>query len=86
MTRATTPRRIAILGAVLLLGALPSAQTCKRPISELDLFRFVWIADPQIAPDGKAVAFVRVTVNEKRDGYDTALWLVETAAARRRGR
>ena len=78
MTRATTPRRIAILGAVLLLGALPSAQTGKRPISELDLFRFVWIADPQIAPDGKAVAFVRVTVNEKRDGYDTALWLVET--------
>jgi dipeptidyl aminopeptidase/acylaminoacyl peptidase len=71
----------ALVGAILLIGAHTGAGTDKRAITETDLFRFVWIADPQISPDGMAVAFVRVTVNDKRDGYDTALWLVETAGA-----
>ncbi len=48
----------------------------QRPISEFDLFRFTWIADPQMSPDGAQVAFVRVDVNEKKDGYDTSLWIV----------
>ena len=48
----------------------------KRNITEKDLFNFVWAADPQIAPDGSRVAFVRVTVNARKDGYDTAIWSV----------
>lgn len=48
----------------------------KRSITEKDLFDFVWVADPQISPDGARVAFVRVTVNEKKDGYNTAIWTV----------
>ncbi len=48
-----------------------------RAITETDLFRFVWIADPQISPDGSRVAFLRVTVDEKKTGYDTALFIVE---------
>src|SRR5438132_2155622 len=51
----------------------------KRNITERDLFSFNWIADPQVAPDGARVAFVKVTVNEKKDGYNTAVWLVSTA-------
>jgi dipeptidyl aminopeptidase/acylaminoacyl peptidase len=50
----------------------------RRPITELDLFKFVWIADPQIAPDGGHVAFVRVSVDEKSDQYETSIWLVTT--------
>src|SRR5438094_2910567 len=53
----------------------------KRNITEKDLFNFVWIADPQVSPDGSRVAFVRVTVNAKKDGYDTAIWTVSTAGA-----
>src|SRR5437588_6904486 len=52
----------------------------KRSITEKDLFNFNWIADPQVAPDGSRVAFVRVTVNEKRDGYDTSVWFVPAAS------
>ncbi len=52
----------------------------KRNITEKDLFNFVWIADPQVAPDGSRVAFVRVTVNAKKDGYDTAIWTVSTSS------
>jgi len=56
--------------------SLPSERKDPRPITETDLFRFVWVADPQIAPDGKRVAFVRVAVNKKKDGYDSAVWVV----------
>ena len=63
-----------LLACVVLAAAADAAD--KRPITETDLFRFVWVADPQISPDGKRVAFVRVTVNEKKDGYDTAIWIV----------
>ena len=41
-----------------------------------DLFGFNWIADPQISPDGSGVAFVRVTVNDKKDGYNPSIWTV----------
>jgi dipeptidyl aminopeptidase/acylaminoacyl peptidase len=51
----------------------------KRNITERDLFNFNWVADPQVAPDGSRVAFVKVTVNEKRDGYNTSIWIVSTA-------
>jgi dipeptidyl aminopeptidase/acylaminoacyl peptidase len=56
-----------------------SAATAKRNITEKDLFDFVWIGDPQVSPDGAGVAYVRVTVNEKKDGYDTSIWIVPTA-------
>src|ERR1041385_3958491 len=48
----------------------------KRAITEKDLWNFVWIGDPQISPDGARVVFVRVTVNEKKDGYNTSIWSV----------
>ena len=51
----------------------------KRPITEKDLFDFVWIGDPQISPDGSRVAFVRVAVNEKKEGYNTSIWSVPVA-------
>jgi len=64
----------------LLLGAVSSnpAAAAKRPITEQDLFRFVWIADPQMAPDGSRVAFVRVHVNDKKTGYESEIWVVST--------
>lgn len=69
---------LAVLIALTLLAprALPAAE--RRPITETDLFRFVWIADPQISPDGRWIAFVRVAVDEKKEDYDTALWIVPT--------
>ena len=51
-------------------------QRRQRLITETDLLKFVWIADPQISPDGRQVAFVRVVVNEQKDDYETSLWLV----------
>jgi dipeptidyl aminopeptidase/acylaminoacyl peptidase len=67
----------ALIGPLLiLLVALSSVSAQKRNITEKDLFDFVWIGDPQVSPDGSRVAFVRVSVNEKKEGYDTSIWSV----------
>ena len=63
----------------LALAAATSVSAEKRNITEKDLFDFVWIGDPQISPDGTRVAFVRVTVNEKKEGYNTSIWSVPVA-------
>ena len=73
-----------LLALVVITCVFIPTQAQKRNITEKDLFNFVWIADPQVSPDGSRVAFVRVTVNAKKDGYDTAIWTVSTAGAESR--
>lgn len=75
--RKAVARFVFIVSIVSIFGINVSAQ--KRNITEKDLFDFVWIGDPQISPDGSKVAFVRVSVSAKKDGYDTAIWAVSTS-------
>ncbi|HZR26103.1 MAG TPA: hypothetical protein VFA59_21075, partial [Vicinamibacterales bacterium] len=70
----------AVVLAVLIWSPVPRAQS-KRFITESDLFKFTWIADPQVSPDGSTVAFVRVTVNEKENRYETSLFTVPTSGS-----
>ncbi len=71
----TTSLALCLLGA---LGAAAPAQPAapKRLISETDVNRFVWSADPQVSSDGRTVAFVRVDANENKDDYETSIWIV----------
>src|SRR5438094_916619 len=62
-----------------LFAGIGSAVGEKRAITEKDLWDFVWIGDPQVSPDNSVVAFVRVTVNEKKEGYNTSIWSVPVA-------
>jgi len=72
-------RRLAAVSLVFLLATLALTQTpAKRFITEKDLFRFIWVADPQPSPAGDRVAFTRVVVNDKGDGYETSIWSVAT--------
>ena len=64
---------------LIVIAGLGQTFAQKRNITEKDLFDFVWIGDPQISPDGNRVAFVRVTVNEKKEGYNTSIWAVPVA-------
>ena len=75
--------RVSLLLIIVVSLAAP-ALAQKRNITEKDLFNFVWIGDPQVSPDGSSVVFVRVTVNDKKDGYNTALWIVSTATGQTR--
>ncbi len=72
---------LAVLGVAGVAFAQPAGQTAgdrgnKRRITEKDLFDFVWVADPQLSPDGSRVAFTRVVVDDKRAGYETSIWIV----------
>ena len=72
---------VVVLTVVASLMAQVVAQPAgsqKRLISEKDLFNFVWVGDPQLSPDGTRVAFTRVTVDEKRTGYETSIWIADT--------
>src|SRR5215471_21770834 len=74
-------RRCAVLLIFVSLSLFTYAQNVsptKRAITDKDIFKFQWIGDPQVSPDGSRVVFVRVTVNEKKDNYDTALWMVKS--------
>ncbi|MFL6513675.1 MAG: S9 family peptidase [Chthoniobacterales bacterium] len=70
-------RTFVICALLVLVNAVP-AFAQKRSITEKDLFDFVWIGDHRVSPDGSRVVFVRVTTNEKKEGYNTSLWLVDT--------
>ena len=73
--------RGALLVAVLAIASSSAGAAQKRAITEHDLMKFVWVADPQISPDGSQVAFVRVDVNEKSDTYETSIWIVTTTGS-----
>jgi dipeptidyl aminopeptidase/acylaminoacyl peptidase len=75
--------RISLLLLVFVFLATP-AWAQKRNITEKDLFNFIWIGDPQVSPDGSRVAFIRVTVNDRKDGYNTAIWSVIVASGETR--
>src|SRR4029077_3434717 len=68
----------AIAMLFVLVAATPRSGSAqgRRPITDTDLFKFVWAADPQMSPNGSQVAFVRVTVNEDKDRYETQLYIV----------
>jgi dipeptidyl aminopeptidase/acylaminoacyl peptidase len=76
---AVNTRTVLAVAVVVALGIAPDAAQQKRPITEHDLFKFTWIADPQIAPDGGTVAFVQVVVNEKDNRYESAIYTVPAA-------
>ncbi len=72
------------LVSTLALPPMSLAGGAKRLITEKDLFRFTWVADPQMAPDGSQVAYVQVTANPDKDSYETSLWIVSTQGGKPR--
>jgi len=71
--------RLTVTYLLVFVAGIGSVFAQKRNITEKDLWEFVWIGDPQVSPDGFRVAFVCVTVNEKKEGYNTSIWSVPTA-------
>src|SRR5438105_14400004 len=65
-----------VLFALAAFACFSLSDADKRLITENDLYAFQWIADPQISPDGSKVVYTQITVNKKKDGYDTTLWIV----------
>src|SRR5947209_2025128 len=70
-------KRLAIL-FVLLVPAVALGQPAPRPMSVDDLLRFKRLADPQISPDGKWVAYAVGTVDMDNNRVVYNLWLAST--------
>jgi dipeptidyl aminopeptidase/acylaminoacyl peptidase len=77
-TRLSAVIIITIVTSLAAQDATQPAGSQKRFLSEKDLFDFVWVANPQLMPDGARVAFTRVTVDEKRTNYETSIWIAAT--------
>src|ERR1022692_1822679 len=65
--------------AALSCLAISLAAADRRPIAETDLYSFHWIASPRISPDGSRIVYTHVTVNQKHEGYETALWIIPSS-------
>jgi dipeptidyl aminopeptidase/acylaminoacyl peptidase len=74
--------RFRVLAAWLvpaLLLVTPAWGAGKRPMTVEDLFRFRRVADPQVSPDGKWVAYTLTTVDLAANKTQTNIWLAATA-------
>ena len=60
-------------GLVLALAAPAAAQ---RPMTIDDLIGAVRVADPQVSPDGRSVAFVRTTTTVSTGARNADIWIV----------
>jgi len=69
---------IAIAASLAAQEKTQSPIPLKRSITEKDLFVFLWVANPQLSPDGSHVAFTRVNVDDKKTGYESSIWTVAT--------
>src|SRR5262245_947467 len=76
-------KRTSLLLACLLVVLAPVfvwAEAKKRPMVVDDLFRFKRVADPQISPDGKTVAYVVTTVDLADNKSSSSIWVASTEA------
>jgi dipeptidyl aminopeptidase/acylaminoacyl peptidase len=71
-----------LLGYVLILAAahaaMATAQAAPSHVFEgRDIFNLQWVADPQIRPDGRAIAYVRMSYDVMSDRPRSTLWLMD---------
>ena len=69
---------VAIVLAATSLLAAPRAQAdpTKPAFKANDVFDLQWVADPQISPDGRSIAYVRMSMDIKTDRQHGVVWLV----------
>src|ERR1700728_4654767 len=62
---------------VALCAASPGyAETAKPAFKPMDVFDLQWAADPEVSPDGRNVAYVRMGYDIKTDRARRTVWLV----------
>lgn len=53
--------------------------TVKKPLTSEDLYRLVFVADPQISPDGTKIAYIKTVIDEKSKEYRSNIWMIPSA-------
>src|SRR5690242_14887294 len=85
---------ITTLAALLVSAAAVPAQAQTTPSAPAgtpaptpaftgsDLFNLSYASDPQISPDGKRIAYVRMSADVMTDRYRPSIWVIDTATGR----
>jgi hypothetical protein len=72
-------RTLLVVTCFLCTGGLGShgtwAQT-KRGVTPEDYLSFRFVGDPHISPDGKVVAYVLTTIDQKKNRRESSIWVV----------
>ena len=70
--------------SILLLTSAVLAQQGekKRGITAEDYFAFETVSDPHLSPDGKLVAYVTTTIDQKQNRRHSSIWLTATDGSR----
>ena len=74
-----------VAGGLLLLtlGSAAGAQTPATSLFEAkDLFQLQVASDPQVRPDGRAIAYVRATGDIMTDRMNRSIWLIDLATGK----
>src|SRR5262249_14647084 len=72
---------VVFLLVCLVAAFVPSAASAadRRPLTIDDMFKFQRVADPQISPDGKLVAYVVTTIADPKTNKSVSnIWLAAT--------
>src|ERR1700722_17696806 len=59
-----------------LCAASSGSETAKPAFKPMDVFDLQWAADPEVSPDGRNVAYVRMGYDIKTDRARGSVWLV----------
>ena len=77
-----------VLPAGLLLAALTLAQISAadelKPFTAMDVFELEWASAPQVAPDGKVIAYARRGYDVMRDRQTSRIWLIDADGSNHR--
>ena len=71
-------RRSPVIVVLLLIGLHSQAEDTRRAMVPEDYYRFQFVSDAQISPDGSRVALVRTVIAEDRRQRHSAIWMVDT--------
>jgi dipeptidyl aminopeptidase/acylaminoacyl peptidase len=88
MRRTTPVLATAALFALGIVAPLTAQQSGAPPansrITVADYLEWEDVADPQLSPDGKQIAFTRRSVDKVNDKWDTSVWVMNADGSRQR--
>ncbi len=71
-----------LLCLVLVSSSVRAQNEGKRGITPEDFFAFEFVSDPRISPDGKLVAYVVTTVDQKQNRRHSSIWMTAADGSR----
>lgn len=81
-------RAATLLGALALamafVGAARGEEAARHPLTVEDLFAAKRLADPQVSPDGKSIAYAVSTFDMEKNQRGTDIWLMPSGGGRPR--